>query len=300
MATTPTSTDPQQREPVDTGLRAGIGLRLPHISEVVATRPNTGWIEIHPENFLANPHAAELLLDLKSSYSISVHTVGISIGSAHGLDWTHLERIRALVDALDPIFVSGHLAWSTWHTEYLNDLLPVPYTDETLSLAVAHVREAQDYLGRPYLVENPASYIGFRDSTMKETEFLSELTARAGCRLLCDVSNIHVSAHNMAYDARDYIERLPWEAIAEVHLGGYTPEEDPATPGQDLLVDTHAASISDGAWKLYAFAVQRFGLKPTLIEWDSDLPDLSTLLAEAARADTIAGTVLEHRNALAR
>src|SRR5437016_6738987 len=184
---------------------------------MVATRPRAGWLEIHPENFLANPHAAELLVELSANYPISVHTVGISVGSAGGIDRWHLRRIRGLADRIKPIFVSGHLAWSTYRNEYLNDLLPLPYTEETLRLVAAHIDEVQDTLGRPYLIENPSSYVGFAGSTMTEVEFLGALVARTGCRLLCDVSNIYLSAHNMGYDARQYLDRLPAAAIGEFH-----------------------------------------------------------------------------------
>src|SRR2546430_1275536 len=153
----------------------GIGLRLAHLAEMVATRPPAGWLEIHPENFLANPHAAELLVELSANYPISVHTVGISVGSAGSIDRWHLRRIRGLVDQIKPIFVSGHLAWSTYRNEYLNDLLPLPYTEETLRLVAAHIDEVQNTLGRPYLIENPASYVAFQFSTMNEADFLGEL-----------------------------------------------------------------------------------------------------------------------------
>lgn len=268
--------------------RAGIGLRLPHLAEVVATGPPAGWLEIHPENFMANPHATELLMELAHHYPISVHTVGVSIGSASGIDRSHLKRVRALVDLLDPMLVSGHLAWSTHDGEYLNDLLPLPYDEETLRLLSAHIREVQDGLGRPYLVENPSSYVGFGTSTMNEVEFLCELVRRTGCQLLCDVSNVHLSAHNMGYDAYQYIDGLPADAIAELHLGGFTIEDDEANPGVELLVDTHATVVADPAWDLYAYTVRRIGLKPTLIEWDNDIPPLATLLGEAARADDVA------------
>src|SRR5947209_1684435 len=154
---------------------AGIGLRLPHIAEVVATLPPVPWLEIHPENFLANPHATELLLEARDHYPVSVHTVGISIGSAGGIDRTHLLRVRSLIDIVDPFLVSGHLAWSTHAGEYLNDLLPLPYDEDTLNLLVDHIDEVQEALGRSYLVENPSSYVGFAASTMTEVEFLSEL-----------------------------------------------------------------------------------------------------------------------------
>jgi uncharacterized protein (UPF0276 family) len=264
---------------------AGVGLRLGHLAEVAASRPAAAWLEIHPENFLANPHASELLLDIARDYAISVHTVGVSVGSAHGIDRMHLMRVRALVELLDPILVSGHLAWSTHPGEYLNDLLPLPYDDETLTRVACHVEEVQDCLGRRYLVENPSSYLGFAGSTMTEPQFLAELAYRTGCGLLCDVSNIHLSGHNMGFDPYHYIDALPVGAIGEFHLGGFTAEADEARPGCELLVDTHAERIAAPSWQLYRHAVRRFGRKPTMIEWDSELPPFATLLAEAAIAD---------------
>lgn len=272
--------------------KAGVGLRLPHIKEVAATLPPAGWLEIHPENFLANPHAAELLVELSRRYPISVHTVGISIGSVSGIDELHVKRVRGLIDRIDPIFVSGHLAWSTHKGEYLNDLLPLPYNEESLRLVETRIQQVQDGLGRPYLIENPASYVGFRASTMKEAEFLAELVDRTGCHFLCDVSNAYLSAHNMEYDAYEYLDSLPGDAIAEFHLGGYTPEEDETNPGGEVLIDTHAAAIAEPAWSLYRYAIGRFGPKPTLIEWDNDIPPLATLLGEAARADQIAAAAI--------
>jgi uncharacterized protein len=280
---------------------AGIGLRLAHLAEMVATRPPIGWLEAHPENFLANPHATELLIELSADYRISLHTVGISIGSATGIDRLHVSRLRALADKIDPIFISGHLAWSTHKTEYLNDLLPLPYNEETLRFVAAHLEQVQDLLGRPYIVENPASYVGFRSSTMSETEFLSEMVRRTGCQLLFDVSNVIVSAHNMAYDPQKYVDDFPADAIREIHLGGYTQEEDEATPGAELWIDTHAAAIAQPSWDLYAYALRRFGPKPTLIEWDNDIPPLTTVLAEAGYADKIGkATSMEARRADAR
>lgn len=276
----------------------GVGLRLPHIAEMVAalsdpTQPQPGWLEVHPENFLANPHATELLLELSRHYAVSIHTVGISTGSATGIDRHHLGRLQRLIDRVHPTLVSGHLAWSTFGDDYLNDLLPVPYTEEALRVAADHICEVQDTLGCRYLIENPSSYMGFRASSMSETEFLNELVSRTGCQLLCDVSNIWVSSQNMGYDPRAYLDQLPAGAIAEFHLGGYTPEVDNATPGQEILIDTHAAPISAPAWDLYRYALERFGHRPTLIEWDNEIPLLATLIGEARKADDHHAEVLE-------
>jgi hypothetical protein len=272
---------------------AGIGLRLPHLAEVVATHPAVPWLEVHPETFLANPHAMELLTDLSRHYPISVHTVGISIGSVDGIDRAHLRRLRSFVDTIDPVLVSGHLAWSTNQGTFLNDLLPLPYDEEALRTVGAHLDEVRDGLGRPYLIENPSTYVAFGTSTMTELEFLNELVHRTGCQLLCDVSNVYLSAHNMGYDAYRFIDGLPVAAIGELHLGGFTAEEDEASPGATLFVDTHASTIAEPVWDLYAHALRRFCPKPTIVEWDNDIPPLTTLLGEAARAGTVAAQAME-------
>jgi uncharacterized protein (UPF0276 family) len=272
--------------------RAGIGLRLPHIAEVVATRPHVGWLEIHPENVLANPHATELLTDLAQNYPVSLHTVGISIGSADGLDRGHLVRLRQLIDLVQPVLVSGHLAWSTNGGRFLNDLLPLPYCDDTLEVVAAQLAQVQDALGRAFLIENPSSYVAFGHSTMSEGEFLHALVSRTGCGLLCDVSNILVSGHNLGHDPYAVLDALPADAVAELHLGGFTPEAHDSAPDGQLLIDTHAHGIDNAVWPLYARATERFPTAPTLIEWDSDLPPLPVLVAEAERADQVrAGAV---------
>jgi uncharacterized protein (UPF0276 family) len=280
---------------VSTGwpVNAGVGLRLPHLNEVAAARPRVAWFEVHAENFIASPHATELLESIRADYPISVHTVGVSIGSVGGIDRGHVQKVRDLIDRIDPFMVSGHLAWSTHAGEYLNDLLPLPYDEETLALLARQIDEVQDGLGRPYLVENPSSYVGFKGSTMSEVEFLSALTRQTGCRLLCDVSNVHVSSHNMGYDPWNYVDGLPAEAIGELHLGGFEIEDDlSGGPDAKVIVDTHSRPIASAAWDLYGYVLRRIGPKPTLIEWDNDIPPLSTLLAEAARADAIAETAL--------
>jgi uncharacterized protein (UPF0276 family) len=281
MATTANTLRPTPRG-------AGVGLRLPHLTEVVATRPRAAWFEIHPENFLANPHATELLIELTQQYPVSVHTVGVSVGSAHGVDTAHLERVRALVNTIDPFLVSGHLAWSTHEGEYLNDLLPLPYNGETLRIVADHVDLVQQRLGRPFVVENPSSYVGFTGSTLRETDFLAELVHRTGCQLLCDVSNVYLSARNLGYDPIEYLDAFPARAVAELHLGGFAEEADEGAPGETVLIDTHGTVVDEGAWNLYRHAIGRFGAKPTLIEWDNDLPSLATLLAEASTADGVA------------
>jgi uncharacterized protein (UPF0276 family) len=280
-------------KPSDEGpepLRAGVGLRLPHFAEAAAGAACGGWMEVHPENVLANPHARELLLAVRTHGAVGLHTVGLSVGSADGIDREYLARLRCLVDDLDPFIVSGHLAWSTHHGVYLSDLLPLPYDDETLNIVAAHVAKVQEALGRRYVIENPARYVSFVASTLAEAEFLAELAARTGCGLLCDVSNVFLSAANMGYDAYAYIDALPASAIAEIHLGGFTAEADDG--GREVLVDTHAGPIAPPVWDLYAHALRRFGARPTLIEWDNAIPALPVLVAEAAHADEVAHATL--------
>lgn len=264
-------------------LRAGIGLRLPHLAEAAAGAPLGGWVEIHPENFIANAHARELLLAVRARTNVAFHTVGVSIGSADGVDREHLARLTRLAHDVEPFVVSGHLAWSTHRGLYLNDLLPLPYDDETLAIVTANVDEVQNTLGRRYVVENPASYVAF-GSSIAEAEFLAELVDRTGCGLLCDVSNVHVSASNLGFDAREYLDALPRHAVAELHMGGFDAEPD-GTGAGEVLIDTHAGPIADAVLGLYAHALGRFGTQPTLIEWDSALPELGVLIKEAARAD---------------
>jgi uncharacterized protein (UPF0276 family) len=230
---------------------------------------------------------------------VSLHTVGISVGSADGLDRIHLKRLRHLVDLVDPVLVSGHLAWSSHDGAYLNDLLPLPYSEDTLAVVSNHLADVQDALGRPFLIENPTTYVAFAHSTLTELEFLQALVARTGCQLLCDVSNIFVSGHNMGYDPYAFLEGIPADAVGELHLGGFTPEEDEATPGATLLVDTHAHGIAEPVWDLYARAVERFSHAPTLIEWDADLPSLATLIEEAERANRVRSRQVEQQRARA-
>lgn len=265
--------------------QAGVGLRLPHLREAATHAPEGCWFEIHPENFLANPHARELLQQIAAAHPVSVHSVGLSIGSASGVDQAHLRQVKQLVDAIDPVFVSGHLAWSMHEALYLNDLLPLPYDKQTLAIAAANIDRVQQALGRPYLVENPANYSRFGDG-MDEPEFLAALVDATGCRLLCDISNIVVSATNLGFDALRYFDALPTAAIAQLHLGGYTEEVEQAT-GETLLIDSHAAPIAAPAWSLHAHALRRCGPLPTLIEWDNALPPFATLLAQMQHAETM-------------
>jgi uncharacterized protein len=263
---------------------AGIGLRSPHLAEIARERPATGFLEIHAENFLAPSPALQTVERLRADYVFSVHAVGLSVGSADGLDEAHLARVAGLVKRLQPEHVSDHLSWSVIGGRYLNDLLPLPYTEEALDVMVRNVARFQDALGRQVSIENPSCYLGFAHSTLSEPEFLSELVWRSGCGLLLDVNNIHVTAHNLRLDPRDWLAGLPADAITEYHLAGHAVND---ADGQPILIDDHGSRVADAVWALYADVVRRFGPRPTLIEWDTDIPALPVLLDEARRADRL-------------
>lgn len=263
---------------------AGIGLRAPHLAEIARDRPATGFLEIHAENYLSPTPARATLERLRRDYEMSIHAVGLSLGSAEGLDDAHLARVAGLIERLEPAYVSDHLSWSVAGGRYLNDLLPLPYTEEALEVVARNVGRLQERLRRPVSIENPSCYLAFAHSTLTEPEFLSELVRRTGCGLLLDVNNIHVTAHNLRLDPGDWLRGLPGEAITEYHLAGHATND---ADGQPILIDDHGSRVSDGVWSLFADTVRRFGTRPTLIEWDTDIPALSVLLEEARRAERI-------------
>lgn len=267
--------------PAPIAARAGLGLRAPHLAEVVATRPEVPWWEVHAENYLGGGPARRQLEAVRRDYPVSVHGVGLSLGTAEGLDRHHLQRLRRLIDDLEPALVSEHLSWSVAGGAYLSHLLPLPYTDESLAVVSANVEAAQDALGRRLLVENPSSYLRFRESPIAEPEFLGELARRTGCGLLCDVNNAYVTAQNFGLDARAYLRALPPAAVEEIHLAGHARNE---ADGRTILVDDHGSRVAEPVWALYRCALERFGRVPTLIEWDTDVPALAVLMEEAARA----------------
>jgi uncharacterized protein len=262
--------------------RAGIGLRAPHVGELLATRPAAPWLEVHPENYMSGGIALASLEAVRREYPVSLHGVGLSLGTAGDIDARHLSRLRSLVERIEPCLVSEHLSWSTAGGAYLNHLLPLPYTDETLGVVANHVDEVQNALGHRILIENPSSYLRFRHSSMAEPHFLAELARRTGCGLLCDVNNIYVSAWNVGFDAGSYLDTLPVQAIGEIHLAGHAAND---ADGRTILIDDHGSPVTAPVWKLYQRALERFGSVPTLIEWDTDLPELSVLLGEASVAD---------------
>jgi uncharacterized protein (UPF0276 family) len=269
---------------------AGIGLRSPHLAEIGRERPATGFLEIHAENYLAGSPALQAVEQLRADYAFSIHAVGLSLGSAVGLDEAHLARVAALVKRLEPAWVSDHLSWSMGGGRYFNDLLPLPYTEEALDVVVRNVGRLQDVLGRQVSIENPSCYLGFADSTLSEPAFLAELARRSGCGLLLDANNIVVTAHNLRLDPRNWLAGLPGAAITQYHLAGHAVND---ADGEPILIDDHGSRVGDGVWALFAEVVKRFGVRPTLIEWDTDIPPLGVLLDEAARADSAVETVLQ-------
>lgn len=262
--------------------KIGVGLRAPHLAEILATRPAIGWFEVHPENYMGDGPALARLLAVRRDYPLSLHGVGLSLGSADGIDREHLGRLKALVERAEPFLVSEHLSWSVADGRYLNDLLPLPYTEEALDVVSRNVTTAQEALGRRILVENPSAYLRFRCSTIAEPAFLAELARRTGCGLLCDVNNIFVSSTNFEADAAGYLERVPREAVGEIHLAGHFRSE---RQGRPLLIDDHGSAVCPEVWALYRRAIERFGLVPSLVEWDKNLPPLAVLLGEARRAE---------------
>lgn len=267
-------------------VKAGIGLREPHRDEFLAAGCPADWVEVHSENYLVpgGPRLAGLER-VRRDRPLSCHGVGLSLGSAGGLDPDHLLRLRSLYDRLQPDLVSDHLSWSvTEDGSYLNDLLPLPYSEESLAIVAANVDHAQQALGRRILVENPSAYVAFADSAIPEGEFLAALVARTGCGLLLDVNNLFVSSTNLGFDRTAWLDGIPAAAVAEFHLAGHARVP---IGNEELLIDDHGSPVCDPVMALFAEVLRRTGPRPTLIEWDTDLPPLATLLDEAARAQRV-------------
>ena len=251
------------------------------MEEILTRRPDIAWLEVHPENYIADPTALTALERIGERYPLSLHGVALSLGTAGPLDLQHLTRLSSLITSLDPILISEHLAWGRAGEEHLNDLLPLPYTEEALETVASHVDQVQEALGRRILIENPSSYLRFRHSTLSEGEFLAELVRRTDCGLLFDVNNLYVSAHNVGVDILNYFATIPGAAIGEMHLAGHARS---LVSCDAVLIDDHGSPVSEDVWTLYTEAIRRFGHRPTLIEWDTDIPALDVLLGEAARA----------------
>ena len=263
--------------------RPGVGYKAQHFEALTADPGPVAWLEIHAENYMGQGGRPLAQLEaLAARFAISVHGVGLSIGGEADLDRAHLARLKALCDRIQPASFSEHLAWSTHGAQFLNDLLPLPYTGATLARVADHVARVQDVLGRQMLLENPSSYLAFAESTYRETAFLAEVVARTGCGLLLDVNNVFVSATNLATSPQDYIAAFPTDHVGEIHLGGHDADED--EHGAPLLIDSHGRAVADPVWALLEIALARTGPRPLLIEWDTDVPDWPVLRDEAGRA----------------
>jgi uncharacterized protein (UPF0276 family) len=261
---------------------AGIGLRFQHHEAVADGHPHVGWLEVHAENYFGGGTPLRYLDAIRRDYPVSLHGIGLSLGGVDALDGMHLDRLRALVERVEPGLVSEHLAWTSIDGVYLADLLPLPMTEEALGIVCDHVAEAQDHLRRRILVENPSTYLRFAHSAIPEPEFLGALAQRTGCGILCDVNNVYVSACNHGFDARAYLDALPATAVGEIHVAGHAVRRLPA--GRTLRIDDHGSRVAPEVWALHAKAIARFGRLPTLVEWDTEVPALDVLLEEAARA----------------
>lgn len=266
--------------------RGGVGLKAPHYRTIIETLPDIGFFEVHAENYMGAggpPH--RYLAAIREHYPLSLHGVGLSIGADRPLDRDHLQRLKDLIGRYAAGLFSEHLAWSSHDAGFFNDLLPVPYTAETLGRVSSHIDQVQDTLGRQMLLENPSTYLAFAESTYSEIDFIAEVVRRTGCGLLLDVNNVYVASTNQQWDPVAYIEAYPLSHVQEIHLAGYTSEAD--DKGRPLLIDTHNRPVDGFVWDLFAQTVKLIGPVPTLIEWDADVPAWPTLKAEAERAEAI-------------
>nr|WP_237371105.1 DUF692 domain-containing protein [Rhizobium sp. SL42] len=266
--------------------RTGAGFKAQHADAILSDDYRIGFLEVHAENYMGDGgHPHRILTRMRTDFPLSVHGVGLSIGSPAGLDLQHLDRLKAIVDRYEPAFVSEHLAWSTHDDHFFNDLLPVPYDEETLARVCDHIDLVQDRLARRILLENPSTYVAFEATTMRETDFIRAIACRTGCGLLLDINNVHVSATNHGYAPLDYLADFPTELVEEIHLAGHAEDRDDA--GQPLLIDSHDRPVDRLVWDLYDHVLAATGPRPTLIEWDNDVPDWPILKREAIRADAI-------------
>ena len=266
-------------------VKAGIGLRFQHHQIVLETKPAISWMEVHTENYMGGGARLLCLDAIRRDRPISLHGVGLSLGSTGGLDVEHLKRIQHVAERIEPGMMSEHLAWSVVGGTYLSDLLPLPMTEEALNVVCRHVDQAQAFLKHRFFIENPSTYFQFKHSTIPEWEFITAVAVRTGCGILCDVNNIYVSAQNHGWNASCYLASLPPAAIGEIHLAGHSVRN--LSDGRTIRLDDHGSRVSDAVWSLYGQAVRLFGAVPTLIEWDNDVPPIDVLLKEAERAQSI-------------
>ncbi len=268
----------------DLPTRGGVSLKPEHFRTILDTRPDVGFFEVHAENYMVPGGAFHHYLGkIREDYPLSLHGVGLSIGSDAPLDTAHLARLRALIVRYEPAVFSEHLAWSTHNSSFLNDLLPLPYTPQTLERVCDHIDQVQNTLRREMLLENPSTYLEFSSSSILETEFIRDVIRRTGCKLLLDVNNVHVSCANRGDNARTYIRGLPLDAVEEIHLAGYTEEVE--ENGLPLIIDSHDSPVSNDVWSLYDYTISLVGPKPTLIERDGNLPAFDVLATEARYAE---------------
>lgn len=264
--------------------RSGLGLKPEHFHTILETRPDLGFFEVHAENYMVDGGPFHYYLSqIRSRYSLSIHGVGLSIGGEAALDEDHLDRLAILLERYEPQSFSEHLAWSSHGDTFLNDLLPAPYNNETLTRVCNHIDHVQEKLKRRMLLENPATYVEFAASTMAETDFITEVIQRTGCGLLLDVNNVYVSCANHGRDPYTSVDALPLAATGEIHLAGFARDTDAA--GDELLIDSHGSPVAEAVWTLYRYALQRIGPVATLIERDNDIPAFEVLLAEARSAE---------------
>ena len=276
----------QHPRPQTIPARGGVGLKPEHYTTILDTKPAIGFFEVHAENYMGAggpPH--RYLTKIRDRYPLSLHGVGLSIGSDQPLDRDHLQRLKKLIERYQPGLFSEHLAWSTHDTAFFNDLLPVPYTHETLARVTDHIDEVQETIGRQMLLENPSTYLAFSESIYSEIDFIAEIARRTGCGLLLDVNNVYVASTNQQWDPVRYIDEYPISKVQEIHLAGYTREAD--DKGRPLLIDTHDRPVDETVWNLFVHAIERLGPVPTLIEWDAKVPSWSELKAETDRAEAI-------------
>jgi len=258
--------------------KAGVSLKHCYYEEIIENKPAIDFFEVHSENYMSEGGCSLAWLEaIREFYPISLHGVSLSLGTAQKLDKDHLKKLKSLIERIDPFLVSDHLSWSVIDGTYLNDLLPIPYTKESLEVMSNHILEAQNYLGRTLLIENPSSYLYFPKNEYSEPQFLTELVNKTGCKLLLDVNNIYVSSHNNKFDPDEYLEKIPLKSIEEIHLAGHNRS-------QQFYIDDHGCHVQEEVWELYKKALKRFGIIPALIEWDDNIPELGVLLSEAEKA----------------
>ena len=268
-----------------TTFTTGIGLRAEHYQEVLASLPPIPWLEVHSENYFSEGGLSLYYLNkIREHYPVSLHGVALSLGSTDPLDLGHLKKLKRLIDRMEPCFVSEHLCWSSINGHHYNELLPLPYTEESLAHVIDRVQQVQSYLQRTILVENICSYIQYPHSVIPEAEFLTALATRTGCKILLDINNLYINAKNHLFEPLHYLKIIPGDLIAEFHIAGHTVE---SIENKSILIDTHDQQVSAGVWHLYENALQLYGNRPTLIEWDSNLPRLSILTGEADKANQI-------------